>query len=74
MGTLSTVMEGKDPTVRTRECFNEISGTYRKLFFPADGTKLVGGLLVGDPEDYLRPLQLSKKDDLGGKTPKELGL
>ena len=28
--------------------------------------------LVGDPEDYSKPLQLNKKDDLGGKTPKSL--
>ena len=60
--------------MRTLECFNEIEGTYRKLCFPADGTKLIGGLLVGDPKDYSKLLQLSKKDDLGGKTPKELGL
>ena len=62
-------MEGKDPTVRTLECFNKIDGTYRQLCFPADGTKLIGGLLAGDGKDYSKLLQLSKKDDLGGKTP-----
>ena len=58
--------------MRTLECFNEIEGTYRKLCFSADGTKLIGGLLVGDAKDYSKLLQLSKKDDLGGKTPESL--
>jgi nitrite reductase (NADH) large subunit len=64
--------DGKDPSVCSLECSNGIDGSYRKLCFSADGTKLMGGLLVGDAKDYSKLLQLSKKDDLGGKTPESL--
>eukprot|EP00441_Pelagodinium_beii_P007343 CAMPEP_0197703570 /NCGR_PEP_ID=MMETSP1338-20131121/125504_1 /TAXON_ID=43686 ORGANISM="Pelagodinium beii, Strain RCC1491" /NCGR_SAMPLE_ID=MMETSP1338 /ASSEMBLY_ACC=CAM_ASM_000754 /LENGTH=1065 /DNA_ID=CAMNT_0043287467 /DNA_START=51 /DNA_END=3248 /DNA_ORIENTATION=+ len=64
--------DGKDLSVRSLESFNELDGSYRKLCFSADGTQLIGGLLVGDAKDYSKLLQLSKKDDLGGKTAESL--
>uniref|UniRef100_A0A7S0WSJ9 Rieske domain-containing protein n=1 Tax=Pyramimonas obovata TaxID=1411642 RepID=A0A7S0WSJ9_9CHLO len=35
-------------------------GLYKKLFFSKDGTKLLGGILVGDASDYPKLLSLSK--------------
>ncbi|CAE8593528.1 unnamed protein product [Polarella glacialis] len=58
--------DGKDPEVKSLECRDEVSGTYRRLCFSADGSKLMGGILIGDAKDYSKMLQLSKKADLGG--------
>ncbi|CAE8593529.1 unnamed protein product [Polarella glacialis] len=58
--------DGKDPEVKSLECRDEVSGTYRRLCFSADGSKLMGGILIGDAKDYSKLLQLSKKADLGG--------
>ncbi|CAE8663916.1 unnamed protein product [Polarella glacialis] len=58
--------DGKDPEVKSLECRDEVSGTYRRLCFTADGSKLMGGILIGDAKDYSKLLQLSKKADLGG--------
>merc|ERR1719191_619583 len=44
------------------------SGLYRKLVFN-DQMKLMGGLLVGNAEDYYSLLALSQKEDLGSKEP-----
>jgi len=49
------------------------SGLYRKLVFD-DKQKLMGGLLVGNADDYYSLLNLSKKDDLGSKSPADLFL
>jgi len=49
------------------------SSVYRKLTFSTD-QKLLGGLLVGQAEDYYSLLNLSKQDDLGNKTPCDLFL
>merc|ERR1719401_1177060 len=54
------------------ECSNQLQNSYRKLCFSADGSKLMGGLLVGDAKDYTKLLQLSKKDDLGDMDPESL--
>ncbi|CAJ1410391.1 unnamed protein product [Effrenium voratum] len=64
--------DGKDPTVKFIESKDDVSGTYRRLCFSEDGTKLMGGVLVGDAKDYTKLLQLSKKDDLGGSDPASL--
>jgi len=64
--------DDKDPEVISLECSNPLTGSYRKLCFNSDGTKLVGGLLVGDAKDYTKLLQLSKKDDLGDLDPESL--
>jgi len=57
--------DGKDVDVMSLECLNQLQNSYRKLCFSSDGTKLMGGVLVGDAADYTKLLQLSKKDDLG---------
>jgi len=64
--------DDKDPEIVSLECTNPLEGSYRKLCFSADGTKLMGGLLVGDAKDYLKLLQLSKKEDLGDADPEML--
>jgi nitrite reductase (NADH) large subunit len=37
-------------------------GVYKKLFFSADGKKLVGGILVGDASDYGSLMMLTKNE------------
>jgi len=49
------------------------SGLYRKLVFNAQ-QKLLGGLLVGNAEDYYSLLNLAAKEDLGKKAPVDLFL
>lgn len=39
-----------------------ISGVYKKLLFAPDGSRLIGGILVGDAEDYGRLSMLAKGD------------
>lgn len=48
------------------------SGLYRKLVFDENTQKLMGGLLVGNADDYFSLLGLSKQDDLGNKQPHDL--
>merc|ERR1719436_68097 len=50
------------------------SGLYRKLVFHEKTQKLMGGLLVGNADDYFSLLGLSKQDDLGKKAPVDLFL
>jgi len=38
------------------------TGVYKKLLFTPDGTRLVGGILVGDAADYGKLLMLSKSE------------
>jgi nitrite reductase (NADH) large subunit len=38
------------------------AGIYKKLLFSPDGTRLLGGILVGDAADYGKLLMLSKSD------------
>jgi len=49
------------------------SGLYRKLILNKD-LKLLGGLLVGNAEDYYSLLNLSKQENLGKKAPSDLFL
>jgi nitrite reductase (NADH) large subunit len=62
----------KDSGIMSLECMNQLENSYRKLCFSADGTKLMGGILVGDAKDYTKLLQLSKKEDLGDMDPESL--
>jgi nitrite reductase (NADH) large subunit len=39
------------------------SGVYKKLLFSHDGTRLLGGVLVGDASDYANLLMLSKSQE-----------
>jgi len=48
------------------------SGLYRKLVFQEETQKLLGGILVGNAEDYYSLLNLASKDDLGAKAPVDL--
>lgn len=47
-------------------------GTYKKLLFSKDGTKLFGGILVGDASDYGMLSVLAKSDDALPASPAEL--
>lgn len=38
------------------------AGVYKKLLFSPDGSRLMGGILVGDADDYGKLLMLSKSD------------
>jgi nitrite reductase (NADH) large subunit len=38
------------------------AGVYKKLLFSKDGTRLIGGILVGDAADYGKLLMLTKSD------------
>src|SRR4029079_15306353 len=38
------------------------AGIYKKLMYSTDGTRLLGGILVGDADDYGKLLMLSKSD------------
>eukprot|EP00435_Cladocopium_sp_Y103_P055758 s227_g18.t1 len=60
---------GKDPNIKFIDMKDDLNDTYRRLCFSADGSKLMGGVLVGDAKDYSKLLQLSKKDDLAGNDP-----
>ena len=60
---------GKDSSIKFIDSKDERNGTYRRVCFSADGSKLMGGVLVGDAKDYSKLLQLSKKDDLAGNDP-----
>lgn len=62
--------DGKD--VKVIDCKDDLTDTYRRLCFSNDGSKLMGGVLVGDAKDYSKLLQLSKKEDLAGNEPAAL--
>ena len=47
-------------------------GVYKKLVFNSDGTKLVGGVLVGDASDYGNLLRCYKSGEPRNITPGEL--
>lgn len=48
------------------------SGVYKKLLFSPDGTRLLGGVLVGDAADYANLLMLSKSSEPLSCPPGEL--
>jgi NAD(P)H-nitrite reductase large subunit len=48
------------------------TGVYKKLFFNAEGTRLLGGILVGDAADYAQLLGLVKADKDLTVSPAEL--
>ncbi|CAK8996303.1 unnamed protein product [Durusdinium trenchii] len=51
---------------------DEAAGVYKKLVFTPDGTKLLGGILVGDISAFAPLTAVSKRSDLGGVSPDEL--
>ena len=50
------------------------SGSYKKLLFSLEGTRLVGGILVGDASEYAQLSMLAKSKDTLPMTPSELML
>ncbi|CAE6937687.1 nasB [Symbiodinium natans] len=58
--------------VKTAVAKDEAKGTYKKLVFTADGTKLLGGILVGDISEFASLTAVSKRADIGGLTPEDL--
>ena len=49
---------GATPDSRSCTLFDERAGTYKKLVISGDGTKLLGGVLVGDATEYGNWLQM----------------
>jgi len=47
-------------------------GVYKKLVFTPDGKKLLGGVLVGDNEDFAKLSAIAKRPDLGGLSAEEI--
>jgi len=47
-------------------------GLYKKLFFSKDGTRLIGGILVGDASEYAKLLSLSKSEEPLTVKPRDL--
>ncbi|HEX7448772.1 MAG TPA: nitrite reductase large subunit NirB, partial [Pirellulales bacterium] len=48
------------------------AGVYKKLLFSHDGTRLVGGVLVGDASDYGSLLAIANRDEPLGVAPGDL--
>ena len=55
--------EAKPEKARPLTYEDPFSGVYKKLLFSHDGTKLLGGVLVGDASDYGNLLVLSKSSE-----------
>ncbi|KAJ3176796.1 hypothetical protein HDU85_006531 [Gaertneriomyces sp. JEL0708] len=61
-----------DSTSRAITHHDPFSGTYRRLIMNPDGTKLLGGILVGDTADYGKLLALTKSTKPLTQPPSEL--
>lgn len=48
------------------------AGTYKRLFFSLDGSRLLGGILVGDASEYMQLAALAKSDKPLEVSPAEL--
>jgi nitrite reductase (NADH) large subunit len=55
--------EAKPEMARPLAFEDPFSGVYKKLLFSHDGTRLLGGVLVGDASEYGNLLMLSKSSD-----------
>src|SRR5262249_50752203 len=53
---------------------DQVRGLYKKLVISDDGTRLVGGILVGDASDYGRLLHLTRSKTTLSSTLDELGI
>ncbi|GAA6024584.1 hypothetical protein JCM11491_000289 [Sporobolomyces phaffii] len=51
---------GNDP-VKALTYLDPISSTYKKFLFTSDGTRLVGGILIGDTDSFTKLVSLVKK-------------
>src|SRR6516162_729134 len=63
-----------DKTSRAITYEDPFKGLYKKLLFSTDGTRLVGGMLVGDASEYGQLSMLAKSDQPLAVTPAELML
>jgi nitrite reductase (NADH) large subunit len=63
-----------DKTSRALVYEDAFKGTYKRLVFNPDGTRLVGGMLVGDASEYGQLSMLAKSDQPLAVTPAELML
>ena len=64
--------ETEDDDVRSIAFEDPFTGVYKKLFFSADGTKLRGGILIGDASEYGTLSILAKSTDPLPVRPNEL--
>jgi len=48
------------------------NGIYKKLVFTPDGSKLLGGILVGTTEEFAKLSAITRRPDLGGLTAEEV--
>jgi nitrite reductase (NADH) large subunit len=61
-----------EKTARAITCEDPFKGSYKKLLFNLDGTRLLGGILVGDAAEYGRLSLLAKSEQPLAVLPSEL--
>ncbi len=61
-----------DKTARPITVEDPFQGSYKKLLFSLDGTRLLGGILVGDASEYGQLSMLAKSDEPLAMPPSEL--
>src|SRR5579884_3802032 len=61
-----------DKTAKAITYEDPFKGSYKKLLFSPDGTRLLGGILVGDASEYGQLSMLAKSDQPLAMTPSEL--
>ncbi len=61
-----------DKTARPITVEDPFKGSYKKLLFSLDGTRLLGGILVGDASEYGQLSMLAKSDQSLAVPPSEL--
>jgi nitrite reductase (NADH) large subunit len=61
-----------DKTARPITVEDPFKGSYKKLLFSLDGTRLLGGILVGDASEYGQLSMLAKSDEALAMPPSEL--
>ncbi len=61
-----------DKTARPITVEDPFQGSYKKLLFSIDGTRLLGGILVGDASEYGQLSMLAKSDEPLAMPPSEL--
>mmetsp|Transcript_35522 Transcript_35522/g.77762 ORF Transcript_35522/g.77762 Transcript_35522/m.77762 type:complete len:1330 (+) Transcript_35522:49-4038(+) len=61
-----------DDTSKVKNLVSRGDGTYKKLVFTPDGKSLLGGVLIGDVEDFAKLTAVSKRPDLGGLSAEEV--
>ncbi|HZV07995.1 MAG TPA: nitrite reductase large subunit NirB [Gemmataceae bacterium] len=61
-----------DKTARPITVEDPFKGSYKKLLFSIDGTRLLGGILVGDASEYGQLSMLAKSDEPLSMPPSEL--